>query len=197
AQPTRSVTSSATPLNGNYYDQVSETFSATTKSGTPLSSSNYVTAQYDQFGSPVDSTAAIYDQHDLTDWADVGSTATLDQRSNGSSPSERWQSQAQPTRSVTSSATPLNGNYYDQVNETFSATTKNGTPLSSSNYVTAQYDQFCSTVDSTAAIYDQHDLTDWADVGSTATLDQQSNGSSPSERWQSQAQPTRSVTSSA
>ncbi|MGA2705248.1 MAG: Ig-like domain-containing protein, partial [Isosphaeraceae bacterium] len=197
AQPTQSVTSPATPLNGNYYDQVGETFSATTKNGTPLSSSNYVTAQYDQFGSLVNSTAAIYDQHDLTDWADVGSTATLDQQSSGSSASERWRSQTQPTQSVTSPATPLNGNYYDQVSETFSATTKNGTPLSSSNYVTAQYDQFGSPVDSTAAIYDQHDLTDWADVGSTATLDQQSSGSSASERWRSQTQPTQTVTSPA
>ena len=197
AQPTQSVTSPASPLNGNYYDQVSETFSATTKNGAPLSSSNYVTAQYAQFGSPVDSTAPIYDQHDLTDWADVGSTATLDQTSNGSGSSERWQSQAQPTQTVTSPASPLNGNYYDQVSETFSATTKNGTPLSSSNYVTARYAQFGSPVDSTAPIYDQHDLTDWADVGSTATLDQTSNGSGSSERWQSQTQPTQTVTSPA
>src|SRR5208283_5361840 len=196
AQPSQTVTSPATPLNGNYYDQVGETFSATTKNGTALSSSNYVTAQYDQFGSPVDSSAPIYDGHSLTDWADVGSTATLDQQSSGSGSSERWRSQAQPSQTVTSPATPLNGNYYDQVSETFSATTKNGTALSSSNYVTAQYDHFGSTVDSTTAIYDQHDLTDWADVGSTATLDQQSSGSGSSERWRSQAQPSQTVTSS-
>src|SRR5208283_2168756 len=197
AQPSQTVTSPATPLNGNYYDQVGETFSATTKNGTALSSSNYVTAQYDQFGSPVDSTTAMYDQHDPTDWADVRSTATLDQTSSGSTASERWRSKAQPTQSVTSPATPLDGNYYDQVGETFSATTKNGTALSSSNYVTAQYDQFGSPVDSSAPIYDGHSLTDWADVGSTATLDQQSSGSGSSERWESQAQPTQSVTSPA
>ena len=197
AQPTQTVTSPASPLNGNYYDQVSETFSATTKNGTPLSSSNYVTAQYAQFGSPVDSTTAIYDQHDLTDWADVGSTATLDQTSNGSGSSEALavagaahpdcdQPRLAPEREL------LRPGQRDLLRHD-----QERGALSSSNYVTAQYAQFGSPVDSTTAIYDQHDLTDWADVGSTATLDQTSNGSGSSERWQSQAQPTQTVTSPA
>ncbi len=182
AEPTFTV-SDNTPLAATYYDQVSQTFSATTKNGTPLSSSNYVTAQYAQFGSSVDSTAAIYDQHDLTDWADVGSTATLDQTSNGSGSSERWQSQTQPTQTVTSPATPLNGNYFDQLAETFQATTASGgTPMSASNDITASYIQFNGGL--TQPIYDGTTAAEWADRASTVTFSADSSGSSSTERWQ-------------
>ena len=182
AEPTFTV-SDNTPLAATYYDQVSQTFSATTKNGTPLSSSNYVTAQYAQFGSSVDSTAAIYDQHDLTDWADVGSTATLDQQSSGSGSSERWESQAQPTQTVTSPASPLNGNYFDQLAETFQATTASGgTPMSASNDITASYIQFNGGL--TQPIYDGTTAAEWADRASTVTFSANSSGSSSTERWQ-------------
>ncbi len=182
AEPTFTV-SDNTPLAATYYDQVSQTFSATTKNGTPLSSSNYVTAQYTQFGSSVDNTAPIYDGNTLTDWADVGSTATLDQTSNGSGSSERWRDLIQPIQTVTRPATPLNGNYYDQVAETFQATTANGgTPMNSTNHVNASYTVFNNGL--TVPIYDGTTAAEWADRASTVTFSADSSGSSSTERWQ-------------
>jgi autotransporter-associated beta strand protein len=134
-QPTFTVTGSTT-LDVTYYDQLDETFSVSTAAGgTPMSASNDITAGYTQFKAGL--TQPIYDGTTAIEWADRASTVNFSAQSSGSSSTERWQYNAdgdEPTFTV-SGATTLDATYFDQVSETFSATTKNGTPLSSSNYM--------------------------------------------------------------
>jgi hypothetical protein len=100
-----------------------------------MSASNDITAGYTQFKAGL--TQPIYDGTTAIEWADRASTVNFSAQSSGSSSTERWQYNAdgdEPTFTV-SGATTLDATYFDQVSETFSATTKNGTPLSSSNYM--------------------------------------------------------------
>ncbi len=142
-QPTFTVTASKT-LSTTYFDQLLDTLAAGTASGgTRMSATNYVTANYAQFGGG--QTARIYDGHNASVWADRGSQVTYGARSSGSNSSERWQANAVGTSPSFAVSTPgtLTATYADQLLETLAAgTASGGTRMSATNYVTANYAQF-------------------------------------------------------
>src|SRR5262249_8316088 len=146
-----------------YYDQLKDTFSASTAaSGTAMTSSNDVTASYVQFGSTVNDASKIYDGTNLGNiWIDRASTATLTTNSTGTRIIERWPSNA-PGTPPSLPAIPTrrpSDLYYDQLKDTFSASTAaGGTAMTSSNDVTASYVQFGSTVNDASKIYDGTNL---------------------------------------
>jgi len=75
----------------------------------------------------------------------ISATVSFSAASSGSTTSERWQANAAetaPTFTPSSSTTFLQ-NYYDQLKETFQASTASGgTAMSATNYVTASYVTF-------------------------------------------------------
>ncbi len=87
-----------------------------------MTSSNDVTASYTSFGSSATS-AGFYDGTNATAWVDLAAspTVTFDQSSSGSTPSERWTAQAQPSFTLTAAGQTLPAIYYDQVIQTFTA----------------------------------------------------------------------------
>ncbi len=103
-------------LTATYTDQLLETLAAGTASGgTRMSATNYIMANYAQFGGG--QTAQIYDDHNASVWADRGSRVTYGAKSSGSNGSERWQANAagtSPSFAVNASST-LAASYFDQL----------------------------------------------------------------------------------
>ncbi len=72
-----------------------------------MDNSNFVLANYDQFGTPTSGPTPIYDGTPLSNvWVDNGTTATMDSQSSNSSVAERWQYDAAGTSRPSRSAAP-------------------------------------------------------------------------------------------
>ncbi len=137
-----------------------------------MDNSNFVLANYDQFGTPTSGPTPIYDGTPLSNvWVDNGTTATMDSQSSNSSGTERWQYDAagdQPTFTISSSGT-VSASYYDQVSDTLQATTAaGGTLMDVGNFITAQYYAFGNFQQQ--ATYDGRAPIAWIDYSSTPTV---------------------------
>src|SRR5207247_2265909 len=106
---------------------------------------------------------------------------TFDQQSSGSTSSERWRAVSQASFIVNSSTT-MTGTYYDQLQETFAASIAAGGNTMGGT-VNAHYTQFANGGASSLAFSDAASASDFADPGSIVTFDQQSSGSTSTERW--------------
>ncbi len=178
------IPGSSSTFDPAYYNQVSDTFQATTAAGgTPMSSSNSVQVTYVQFAMPL--SQSIYDGTNGFAYVDVGSAVLFSAQSSGSNSTERWQS---TQTSFTGSSTTLSDTYYNQFLDTLAATTASGgTAMSVSNYVTASYNQL--GVPNTSQLYDTLSPSVWIDAASTPTVtfSPASSNSTSTDRWQSNA----------
>ncbi len=180
---------STTTFDPLYYDQLAETLQAATAAGgQAMTASNDVTASYTSFNSSA--TQTVYDGVTPTAWVDNTTTVNFDTASSGSTASERWQYDAagvQPSFTTEHLDHPR-ASYYDQVSDTFSATTATGgTPMTSSNDIVADYNNFGNLLSLT--VYDGSPATAWVDYAATPTVsfNATSSGSTATERWQSNA----------
>jgi len=178
SNPSYTITNPAT-YNPTIWNQYKPLISAAVGgSGQDLDSTNYAELTYYRFGSA--GTFNVFEGNEYNDWVDAGSTASLSNPSQESTPNHRWFSSGPVSWTINDASTRI-ATYYEQFKPEISVTTANTPKLNSTNYVTVSYIQ--NDNPKTYDIWDGAPFSDWCDIGSTATLSHPSSGSSSTERW--------------
>ncbi len=187
---TGSVTSDGT-ITCTYYEQWKVTYSVSSLANHDgLNQTNHTTVSYD-WGGTDNVTGSIYEGLSRTVWVDDGGTYSYDSKSTGSNETRRWYSSnlldAQFTNMVFSDAS-IDCTYYEQWNVTLQATTLTGQAMTTSNYVTVDYDfGGVALSNTTGKIYDGNEQNVWIDDQGDYNFTQTSTASSPTHRWYSSA----------
>jgi len=176
--PSYKITNTTT-YNPTIWDQYKPRISADVGgSGHELNSTNYVELTFYRFG--LVGTFNFFGGNDYNNWVDAGSSASLSNPSQQSTPTHRWFSSGLLSWTINDASTRI-ATYYEQFKPEISVITANTPKLNSTNYVTVFYIQ--NDEPKTYNICDGIPFSDWCDIWSEAHLSHPSSGSSSTERW--------------